>query len=147
MVQESKKKAAALKLSIPEGYHFSLRTTEGKVGMMYPHLPCAYPGAQEELDKSSEPDPMAMNNAAWCLFNGHTTGKNNKKALQLWRDASNQGNAGAAYNLGYLYTFGIGGVKQDDQIASDYFAKYHRGRMAERQRFLVNKSAVPSGKE
>lgn len=46
MVQESKKKAAALKLSIPEGYHFSLRTTEGKVGMMYPHLPCAYPGAQ-----------------------------------------------------------------------------------------------------
>jgi hypothetical protein len=46
MVQEAKKKAAAMKLSIPEGYHFGLRTSEGKVGMMYPHLPCAYPGAQ-----------------------------------------------------------------------------------------------------
>jgi hypothetical protein len=46
MVQESKKKAAAFKLSVPEGYHFRLRTTDGKVGMMYPHLPHAYPGAQ-----------------------------------------------------------------------------------------------------
>jgi hypothetical protein len=148
---------------------------------------------QEELDKSSQPDPMAMNNAAWCLFNGHTTGSVPRRtALFVPRPATDAppeltffrarhrlgqpliarrgyrkepeegaralegrrqprspprraaprllagcasahltrpprgrtaGNAGAAYNLGYCYTFGIGSVKQDDQIASDFFAK------------------------
>ncbi len=51
------------------------------------------------------------------------------------------GNAGSSYNLGYCYSFGIV-VKQDDQIASDWFAKYHRGRNTERLEYNVNRSST-----
>jgi len=50
-------------------------------------------------------------------------------------------NAVASYNLGYCYTFGVI-VKQDDQIASDWFAKFHRARTAERLNFRQNQKAL-----
>lgn len=64
-----------------------------------------------------------------------------RKAIDVWKKAAERGNAGASYNLGYCYTFGVV-VKQDDQIASDWFAKFQRGRTAERLAFRQNQKAL-----
>ncbi len=85
-----------------------------------------------------------------------------QKAIDVWKKAAERGelamiggsicarslrlcggagNAGAAYNLGYCYTFGVV-VKQDDQIASDWFAKFHRARTAERLHFRQNQKSL-----
>jgi hypothetical protein len=64
-----------------------------------------------------------------------------QKAIDMWKKAAERGNAGASYNLGYCYTFGVV-VKQDDQIASDWFAKFHRARVAERLCFRQHQKAL-----
>jgi len=64
-----------------------------------------------------------------------------QKAIDVWKKAAERGNAGASYNLGYCYTFGVV-VKQDDQIASDWFAKFHRARVHERLCFRQHQKAL-----
>jgi hypothetical protein len=118
---------------------FGLKVVDGYMGMVYPHLPTKMPQAGDLAESSG--DLMAVNNAAWCLFNGVGTMKEQKQALKMWKKAADKGNAGACYNLAYCYTFGVV-VKQDDQISSDFFAKYHRCRMHERQNFLINQSVI-----
>ncbi len=119
---------------------WGLKTFDGYTGVAYPHLPLKLPEAQIHADSTH--DPMAVCNAAWCFFNGIGQPKDQKKAIDLWKMVAEKGgNAGACYNLAYCYMFGIS-VKQDDQISSDWFAKYHRGRNAERLAFNVNKATL-----
>lgn len=121
---------------------FWLQTRDGYVGMCYNHLPQTMPEASEVADANPN-DLMAVNNHAWCLFNGVGTPKQQKQALKMWRKAadSTKGNGGACYNLAYCYMFGVV-VKQDDQMCSDFFAKYHRCRVHERQLFVNNQSVL-----
>jgi TPR repeat protein len=119
---------------------WGLRTFDCNVGLVYPHLPMKLPEALALAEESD--DPMAICNAGWCLFNGVGQPHDQKKAIELWKkSAERSGNAGACYNLAYCFMFGLV-VKQDDQISSDWFAKYHRGRNAERLAFNVNRAAL-----
>uniref|UniRef100_A0A7S0V0P9 Sel1 repeat family protein n=1 Tax=Hemiselmis tepida TaxID=464990 RepID=A0A7S0V0P9_9CRYP len=119
---------------------FWLTVRDGYVGMSYNHLPLSMPEAADVAEANPN-DGMAANNHAWCLFNGIGTPKQQKLALKMWRKAADKGNAGASYNLAYCYMFGIV-VKQDDQMCSDFFAKYHRCRVHERQAFINNQSVL-----
>jgi TPR repeat protein len=84
---------------------FGLKALDGYMGMVYPHLPMKMPQAGDLADSSG--DLMATNNAAWCLFNGVGTMKQQKQALKMWKKSADKGNAGACYNLAYCYSFGI----------------------------------------
>eukprot|EP00960_Hanusia_phi_P037727 753088-Hanusia_phi.AAC.4 len=130
---------------------FHLRMVDQRVGMTYASLPLS---VDELKPAAAEGDLMAMCNLGWCFFNAVTAEKDRKSAVSLWKKAAEKGgweimnvllsdrflqtgNAGACYNLGYCYTFGIV-VKQDDQISSDFFAKYHRCRNTERFNYLLH---------
>uniref|UniRef100_A0A7S4JHB4 Uncharacterized protein n=1 Tax=Guillardia theta TaxID=55529 RepID=A0A7S4JHB4_GUITH len=132
---------------------FRLKMVELRVGMTYAHLPLT---VEELKPAAAEGDLMAMCNLGWCFFNAVTVQKDRKTAVSLWKKAAEKGdwnnswrrifgrlmrlhtgNAGSCYNLGYCYTFGIV-VKQDDQISSDFFAKYHRCRNTERFNYLLH---------
>jgi TPR repeat protein len=119
---------------------FWLKAREGYVGMAYNHLPLTMPAAGEKAEANPN-DLMAQNNHAWCMFNGIGTPKQQKLALKMWRKAADKGNGGACYNIAYCYMFGVV-VKQDDQMCSDFFAKYHRCRVYERQAYVNNKSVL-----
>ena len=119
---------------------WGITTFDGYTGVAYQHLPMSFTEVQILVEETQ--DPMAFCNAGWCVFNGIGHGKDEKKAIDYWKKAAEKsGNAGSCYNLGYCYMFGLS-VKQDDQIASDWFAKYYRGRNAERLAYNVNKASL-----
>ena len=70
-------------------------------------------------------NPIALNNLGSLYFNGIGTPKNIKKALEMFKKASNLGNSDASVNLAFIYLKGGPHDAERNRIAVELFEKAH----------------------
>ena len=66
-------------------------------------------------------DPDAQYNIGWMYLNGYGLMMNDKKALEWWQRASEQGYIDATFSIAMLYSLGEGQVEQDMDKAIEYY--------------------------
>lgn len=66
-------------------------------------------------------DPEAQYNIGWMYLNGYGLAMNDKRALEWWQLASEQGYTDASFSIAMLYSLGEGQVKKDMDKAIEYY--------------------------
>lgn len=67
-------------------------------------------------------DPACNNSMGWLYYNGMHVQKNLELAFEYWRDAADEGNAAAHYNLARMYIWEEG-VTRDSKKISEHLEK------------------------
>ena len=66
-------------------------------------------------------DPEAQYNIGWMYLNGYGLAMNDRRALDWWKRASDQGYTDASFSIAMLYSLGQGKVAKDMDRAIDYY--------------------------
>lgn len=65
--------------------------------------------------KVAKKDPVAMRMLAWFYLNGNLVGRDESRAVELYTNAAELGDARALYSLGVLHYEGAAGFKKNDE--------------------------------
>ena len=68
-------------------------------------------------------DPEAQYNIGWMYLNGYGLMMNDRRALEWWQRASDQGHLDATFSIAMLYSLGEGRVEKDMNKALEYYLK------------------------
>ena len=83
-----------------------------------------YAAAYTRLSEmAKQNNPQAIYNLGYLTLHGQGTAKDEKKAIQLFQQASNLGYGAASYVLSQYYSSGAFGLKADMNKAKDYLSK------------------------